>query len=137
MSAKGVISGSSLKALKVLQDAQEFFLEEKERTEGEISELLKAVQAFNDKVPFRAELLKPKTFSGFLSFTNPTQPMFNQLASEIPWWILLTRLREVVFSRAVKLKVFDPSLLIFGRMKWWKPPSIRRPVGSIYRLRRP
>jgi len=103
MSAKGVISGSSLKTLKALQDAQEFFLEEKERTEGEISELLRAVQSFNDKVPFRTELLKPKTFGDFLSFTNPTQPMFNQMASEVPWWDLLDQIERVYFLQSPQI----------------------------------
>lgn len=122
MSAKGVISGSSLKALKALQDAQEFFLEEKERPEGEISELLKAVQAFNDKVPFRAELLKPKTFDDFLSFTNPTQPMFNQLASEIPWWDLLGQIEEVCFLNGSAIEKARPFL-----EGLWKDEVARNP----------
>ena len=109
-----MISGS-LKALKALQD-EEFSW--KKRKDGRRNiRITKAVQAFNDKVPFRAELLKPKTFGDFLSFTNPNRPMFNQLASEIPWWDLLNQIEETVFLMALPLRRRGRSLEKFGKMK--------------------
>ncbi len=56
-----------------------------------------ALQGFVDDVPFDINVLKPKTFGQFLALSEPTQAMFNQLASEIPWWILLYQIEETCF----------------------------------------
>lgn len=85
-----------------------------------------------DGVPFRVELLQPKNFSQFLTLPNPSQPMFNQLASEIKWWDLLDQIEETCFlQRAVIENLAKPFISGLWEDEVAKSP-FKPPTGSKY-----
>lgn len=67
-----------------------------------------AVQYSIDGMPWGFSNLAPKTFTQFLELENPTQSIFNQLASEVPWWELLNQIEEVCFFNKQMIEKAEP-----------------------------
>ena len=97
----GVTYGKAEDLLRILQKGNRALalVGEKNRR-GLLAELEKAFEAFKDRVSFQVLILKPASFAQFLTLQNPTQAMFNQLASEIPWWDLLDQIEETCFLQS-------------------------------------
>ena len=55
-------------------------------------ELGMAAQAYKDGIPFKVTWLTPETLGKFLSLETREPNMFNQMASEVPFCVLLDRL---------------------------------------------
>ncbi|TSC52904.1 MAG: hypothetical protein CEO40_142 [Parcubacteria group bacterium LiPW_72] len=53
------------------------------RSREEILELKKVAVAFKERIPFRLELLSPKTLADFLALANPAQGIWNQMVNEL------------------------------------------------------
>lgn len=98
---------------------------------GLLPELDKALESFRDGVPFRVELLQPKNFGQFLTLSNPTQPMFNQLASEIPWWVLLDQIEETCFLNGPAIEKVRPFIAGLWQDEVAKNP-FKPPAGCKY-----
>ncbi len=95
--------------------------------EDTLKELNAVHKAFLDRQPFCMELLKPETFGQFLDLKIPTQGIFNQLVSEIAWWVLLDQIEEACFLQPEKLVIARPFLvhLFEGEIaqKPYQPPK--------------
>jgi len=88
----------------------------------------RAIQAFVDDVPFKVELLTPKDLTKFLSLSNPTAALFNQMASELDFWTLLDQLEELCFLQPSNLAILRPFIAGLYRSEVSKAyRHIRRP----------
>lgn len=73
-------------------------------------ELAKALQAYKDGLPFQVTWLTPETFGQFLSLALEMreQRLFNQVASEMPFWMLLDQIESECFLQPNNLAIARP-----------------------------
>ncbi len=72
------------------------------------AELAKALQAYKDSLPFQVTWLTPETLGQFLSLETREPGMFNQMASEVPFYVLLDQIEACCFLQPETFAIARP-----------------------------
>jgi len=125
---KSSVSGTGVSTLLKLSQVVQLILQGK-RDDGVVQEIGTACQAVIDNTPFQVVITKPASLGQFLAMPNPTQAMFNQLASEVSWswWDLLDQIEESCFLLAPAIEKAQPFLKELWKdevnQNSYKPPA--------------
>lgn len=119
---KSSVSGTGVSTLLKLSQVVQLILQGK-RDDGVVQEIGTACQAVIDNTPFQVVITNLASLLGqFLAMPNPTQAMFNQLASEVSWWDLLDQIEENCFLLAPAIEKAQPFL-----KELWKDEVTQNP----------